>query len=126
MKKLIILFVAILATQISYSQETGGGDSLVFESTEHNFGDIAKGSDGNCVFTFTNTGDTPAVLNSVKASCGCTTPNWPKEPIGPGETAVIKVHYDTNRVGLFTKQIRVYSNKTTAPIVLTIMGKVLP
>lgn len=130
MKKILFLFVALISAQISFSQEaqkvekTGGGDALVFEYTEYNYGDIKRGGDGTCTFTFTNNSDTPAILSNVKASCGCTTPSWPHEPIAPGATAEIKVKYDTNRVGNFTKYVNVSSNKSTQPIRLTIMGKV--
>ncbi len=129
MRKILILVLSVFAMQITFAQETESKEKiqegLVFESLEHNYGDIEKGGNGVCEFKFTNSSDTPAILSSVKASCGCTSPAWPREPIAPGATATIKVKYDTNRIGSFAKYIYVYSNKSASPIKLTIRGKVL-
>jgi len=54
---------------------------IEFESTTFNFGKIALGSDGTCEFKFTNTSDEALIINSVKTSCGCTNPKWPKDPL---------------------------------------------
>jgi hypothetical protein len=72
------------------------------------------GPKASVVFTFTNNGTEPVVLSDVKASCGCTTPKWPTEPIAPGATANIEAVYDTNgRPGYFEKTITVtYSGKS--------------
>lgn len=100
-------------------------DSIVFDKMVHDYGTIEQGGDGNCEFTFTNTGDEPLVLTGVRASCGCTLPEWPKEPIAPGKTGVIKVKYDTRRVGPINKVIRVASNAENANVVLRITGNVV-
>ncbi|MCX6275492.1 MAG: DUF1573 domain-containing protein, partial [Bacteroidetes bacterium] len=78
--------------------------------------------DGGCEFKFKNTGKEPLVISNAKGSCGCTVPTWPKEPIMKGQTGVIKVHYDTKRVGAFTKTVTIESNSKTNPRVLTIKG----
>jgi hypothetical protein len=100
------------------------GPIIQFESLEYNYGTIAQGANGDCEFVFTNTGTTPVTLSNVRASCGCTTPSWPKEPVAPGAKGVIKVHYDTNRPGAFNKTITVTSTGSETPIVLKISGKV--
>ena len=88
------------------------------------YGTIEQGADGNRVFKFKNTGKTPLVITNAQGSCGCTTPDWPKEPIKPGAEAVIKVHYDTNRVGNFQKNVTLTSNASEPSKVLTIKGVV--
>jgi hypothetical protein len=93
---------------------------------EHDYGTITQGADGNCEFLFTNTGAQPLTLSNVKSSCGCTVPEWPKEPIAPGTKAVIKVHYDTQRVGPISKTITVTSTGSETPIILKITGKIEP
>ncbi len=132
MKKffLLSLFVSMAFTMIN-AQETKtqeqplNGPKISFSEQEHNYGTIQKGGDGNCEFVFTNEGNEPLILSNVKASCGCTTPSWTKEPIMPGKTGTIKVRYNTNNVGSFTKTITVTSNAIDSPrITLKIKGKV--
>lgn len=101
------------------------GPEISFEKLVHNYGEIAYGSNGDCEFTFTNVGSEPLILSNVQSSCGCTTPNWPKEPIMPGQTGVIKVHYDTTRTGGIGKSITVTTNGKTDRVVLRITGTVL-
>jgi hypothetical protein len=90
------------------------GPSIRFDKKEHDFGKIVMGPKASVIFAFTNNGTEPIVLTDVKASCGCTTPKWPTEPIAPGATAQIEAVYDTNgRPGYFEKTITVtYAGKT--------------
>jgi hypothetical protein len=99
---------------------------IEFEDINHDYGELAFGSDGIYEFKFTNTGKEPLVITNVKSSCGCTIPEWPKEPLGANESASIKVRYDTHRVGTFTKSITVYSNASNSPKRLFIKGRVKP
>ena len=78
-----------------------------------------------CEFKFTNTGKEPLIIEKAKGSCGCTVPEWPKEPIAPGETATIKVNYDEKRVGPYTKSITITSNARISPKVVKVKGKIL-
>jgi len=78
-----------------------------------------------CEFNFTNTAKEPLIIEKAKGSCGCTVPEWPKEPIAPGETATIKVNYDEKRVGPYTKSITITSNARISPKVVKIKGKIL-
>lgn len=100
-------------------------DSIVFEKTLHDYGTITQGSDGNCEFKFTNKGKASLVLKNVQTSCGCTIPEWPKEPIPAGKTGIIKVKYDTNRLGTFSKTITVSSNAKNSAVTITIKGNIL-
>lgn len=81
-----------------------------FEKETINYGKIANGSNGQRTFVFTNVGDAPIIITSIKSSCGCTVPKKPEKPIMPGEKGEIKVSYDTKRVGGFSKQITIMSN----------------
>lgn len=134
MKKffLLSLFVSLALTSLNAqenkTQETPkNGPKITFKELEHNYGTLQKGGDGNCEFVFTNDGNEPLILTGVRASCGCTTPTWTKEPVMPGKTGTIKVRYNTNNVGSFTKTITVTSNAVNVAnsrIVLKIKGKV--
>ena len=132
MKKFILLsffvsmaFATINAQTTTPKEQPADGPKITFSEQEHNYGNIQKGGDGNCEFVFTNEGNEPLILSNVKASCGCTTPSWTKEPIMPGKTGIIKVRYNTNNIGSFNKTITVTSNAVNSPrIVLKIKGKV--
>jgi hypothetical protein len=126
-KSIFLLTILCLFTFSIYSQEnkTAVTDSIIFDKLEHDYGTIDKGSDGNCVFTFTNKGQKPLVLSNVRASCGCTVPQWPREPIAPGEKGEIKVKYNTNIVGTFNKSITVNSNAANSIVRLRVKGQVV-
>jgi hypothetical protein len=103
-----------------------GKAKIVFDELEHNFGTF-KESAGvqTTTFTFTNKGTAPLILNNVRASCGCTTPQWTREPVAPGATGEIKVSYNPqNRPGAFNKSVSVSSNAENAMVGLRITGSV--
>lgn len=124
MKQIIFIFMAILfTTGIASAQKKA---VIAVEESSYDFGTI-KEADGKVSHTFTikNDGDSPLVLTRVIASCGCTTPEWTKEPIAPGKTGDIKITYDPkDRPGPFTKTISVYSNGKTGSYILTVRGDV--
>jgi len=127
MKRFFLLTAVILGLYFSANaQQTIADTTLViqFESLVHDYGTIAKGSDGTCEFVFTNMGQTPLIVNKAQASCGCTVPEWTREPVQPGKTGIIKVKYNTNIVSTFTKTVTVTSNAKNSPVVLTIKGTV--
>lgn len=97
---------------------------LTMDKTTHDYGNIKQGDNGECEFKFTNTGKEPLVITNCQGSCGCTVPQCPKEPILPGKSSVIKVKYDTNRIGGIYKTVTVTSNSKSGPVVLTIKGNV--
>ncbi|MCC7233486.1 MAG: DUF1573 domain-containing protein [Bacteroidia bacterium] len=97
---------------------------ITFENDLHDYGTIQQNADGSCEFKFKNTGKEPLIITNAKGSCGCTVPTYPKEPITRGETGIIKVHYDTKRIGAFTKTVTITSNAKSATKVLTIKGTV--
>lgn len=84
--------------------------TISFDKTTFDYGNVKAGADGHRFFVVKNTGDKPLIISEVKPSCGCTTPEWSKDPILPGKTAQIKVGYNTGIKGAFNKLIEVYSN----------------
>lgn len=123
MKNLIVtLFVGLISLG-SFAQEKIA--KIEFKTDVIDYGTIEKGSDGVRVFEFTNTGNAPLIISSVKSTCGCTVPKKPKGPIMPGETGVIEVKYDTKRVNPIRKTITVISNAETPTVALKIKGLVI-
>jgi hypothetical protein len=101
---------------------------MVFETMDHDFGKIKEDAGpANFNFNFRNNGKVPLVISTVNASCGCTTPEWSKEPILPGKSGFIKVSYNPlNRPGGFNKTITVMANIPNGALVLKIAGDVVP
>lgn len=126
MKKLSFLIVALLFSATIFSQESG----ISFKETTHDFGTVSEDAGKiSYDFEFTNTGNTPVALTNVKASCGCTTPEWTKEPVAPGKKGTIKVTYTTTgRPYKFNKPVTVTSsaNGVTSTTTLYIKGDVTP
>lgn len=114
-----ILLWCLFMTSNLYAQE------ITFETQKINYGTITQGANGERYFSFTNTGAIPLIIQNAQKSCGCTIPTWPKEPILPGEKSKIKVKYDTNRLGNFTKYVTITSNDPQNPTIrLNITGVV--
>src|SRR6187399_1621497 len=89
-------------------------ENISFKSESYDFGNIEEGPAAEHVFTFTNTGKEAIVIQRVQPSCGCTTPDWTKDPIGPGKTGMIKASYGTQgRPGPFEKTMTVFTNAGT-------------
>jgi hypothetical protein len=143
MKKLIFTlgfvagFTALTFAQDGHSANDGhnhGAEAAIAAPTSladikmdkmtHDYGNIKQGGDGECEFKFTNNGKEPLVITNCQGSCGCTVPQCPKDPILPGKSGVIKVKYDTNRVGGIYKTVTVNSNAKSGNVVLTIKGNV--
>ena len=126
MKQIIFIFMAILlATGMASAQKKA---VIAADETSHDFGQI-KEADGKVSATFVvkNTGDAPLVITRVIASCGCTTPEWTKEPIAPGASGDIKITYDPKgRPGPFYKTISIFSNGKKGSYTLAIKGNVTP
>ena len=119
---MLILFVGLMSLGV-FAQEKVA--KIEFKTDTIDYGTIEKGSDGVRVFEFTNTGNAPLIISSVKSTCGCTVPKKPEGPIMPGETGQIEVKYDTNRVNPIRKTITVISNAETPTVALKIKGEVI-
>ena len=125
MKKTILttlsLFVGVI---MAYA-----GADIKFESTTHDFGSFSENSPKvTCTFKFTNTGDGPLVIHQAIASCGCTVPQYPKEPIKPGESGEVKVIYNGagKFPGRFQKTITLRTNADSEIVRLVVKGDMMP
>jgi hypothetical protein len=101
--------------------------SMAFKSMKHDFGKVKKESTNTHVFSFTNTGKEPLIIKSATGSCGCTVPEYPKEPIAPGKSSTIKVEYKPGQQsGFQSKTVRVVANtEPSEETVLTISAEVV-
>ena len=127
MKKLLILFTVVVAGMATVTaQEASGTQGIKFAELVYDFGTFPEETGKvNYTFEFTNTGKSVLILQNVKTSCGCTTPNWTKEPVAPGEKGSVEVIFDANgRAGAFNKTITVTTN--FGEETLTIKGEVIP
>jgi hypothetical protein len=124
MKK-IYLFLTLVLAVLSQGMVSAQG-VLTFEKDLHDFGNVTEGVQANYEFKFKNTGNQPVIISHVQASCGCTTPEWPKEAILPGKTGVVKAGYNSaGRPGAFNKNLTVTSNGTPETQSLFIKGTVV-
>ncbi|MDR2809590.1 MAG: DUF1573 domain-containing protein [Tannerellaceae bacterium] len=126
MKQIIFVFTAILlATNVALAQDDAAA-SLSVSEENYDFGTIKEnGGKVSHTFVVKNDGTQPLVITRVIASCGCTTPDWTKEPIAPGKTGEILVTYDPQgRPGPFAKTVSIYSNGKKGSQVITIRGEV--
>lgn len=100
------------------------GPVMEFEAMEVDYGQIEQNSDKVRYLEFTNTGNEPLIISNCRGSCGCTVPDWPKQPILPGESNKIKVSYATNRLGKINKTITITTNEGGKPHVVKVIGNV--
>jgi hypothetical protein len=136
MKKAILtfgmMFLAVMAFNVNAQATTAptslaiqiGGAEISFEKEVHDYGVMEQNGNGQCEFVFTNTGTEPLLITNARGSCGCTVPEWPREPIAPGASSAIKVKYDTKRIGLINKSVTITSNGETSTKIIRIKGEV--
>lgn len=121
----LLLLLSLVATAYAAGKSKG---EIKFEETTYDFGNIKE--DGGKVtheFTFTNVGKEALKITDARAECGCTTPEYPKGEIAPGESGVIKVTYNPlGRPGGFTKVVTVRCTGNPGKVNLKIRGTVLP
>jgi Protein of unknown function (DUF1573) len=98
---------------------------MVFNKKEHDFGTITQGDKVNYTYTFKNTGTNDLIIASATGSCGCTVPEYPKEPIKPGKSGKMKVSFDsTGKTGQQSKTVTVRANTPTGVETLTIKANI--
>lgn len=95
---------------------------LQFKEMEYDFAKIPQGKPVYHFFEVTNTGKSPIKLDNVQASCGCTTPEWDREPIAPGATTKIKVGFNAAAEGMFDKYITIFYNNSAQTKQIRIKG----
>src|SRR5690606_17405544 len=134
MKKLLFLLSVVLVAFTANAQEkntqekaASNGPVITFEESSKDFGDITQGDKVEHVFKLENTGKAPLVISNVAATCGCTVPSWPKEPIAPGKTAEIKVSFNSaGKMGKQNSVVRIYSNASEPIEKVSMISNVLP
>ncbi len=96
-----------------------------FERLEYDFGQIKQGEKVAYSYKFTNTGDAPLIIQSVQPSCGCTAPDWSKDPIPVGGNGFVKVEFDSNgKEGIQNKMVTVLANTWPKQLVLRFKAQV--
>ncbi|MCE2846359.1 MAG: DUF1573 domain-containing protein [Sphingobacteriales bacterium] len=118
----------IVSNPASAEGETGNSatPAFTFDEMQFDFGTINSGEKVTHVFSFTNSGTADLIISQVKASCGCTTPSYPENPISPGERGEIKVVFNSEGIaGQIDKDITVLANTTPTTRVLRLTGEVI-
>jgi hypothetical protein len=108
-------------------QDTTNVAKLKFEEDLFDFGEVKEGTQVEHVFAFANVGKVPLVINDVKSTCGCTIPEWPEDPIAPGESGEISVQFNSNgRTGEQSKPVTVFANTYPNQTQVILYGYVEP
>ena len=123
MKKLLLLAVLFTAGISAMAQKAD--DFIKINSEKYDFGKIKQGVPVTTFFTITNTTDKPIVIENAWAGCGCTTPEYSKEPIAPGSTSKLKVGYNAAAMGHFDKAVNIKLAGVNDPKVIMITGEVV-
>lgn len=139
MKSKLFFTALVLSTAFAYAQQVQPAVNMTtppasdnknapefkFEEEEYNFGTIKQGESMTHIFTFVNSGKEPLIITNASGSCGCTVPDWPKEPIKKGEKGTIKVTFNSaGKVGMQDKTVTIQSNAKSNPKVIHIKGNV--
>lgn len=116
----------VTPTTTSLVAPTGPTTTIEFAETTFDFGEVQSGDMIVHVFTFTNTGEEPLILSDAKGSCGCTVPQWPREPIAPGETASITVEFNSkNKAGKRNQKVTLTTNTNPPQSFVYLTGTVI-
>lgn len=122
MKQLFVLAFLCLSA-VAFGQTK---NDVKFTAMKHSFGKIKQNIPATYTFTFKNASTSkPLIIETATAQCGCTTPEYPKSPIGKSKTGTIKVTYNAAAMGAFTKTVTVKFANIAEPITLTIDGEVV-
>lgn len=119
-----VLFVAGNAAS-AQTVIANDGAELTLASETIDLGEMTKDSFYYHTLNFTNTGNEPLIISRAQGSCGCTVPDWPKQPINAGESEAIKIKFHARSAGPVNKQVTIYSNaKNGATLVVRVKGRV--
>ena len=112
-------------TSVKSPEKKVGSPEFTFVEEEHDFGLLVDGEKVAYSFVFTNTGDVPLIISNAKGSCGCTVPNWPKDPIAPGEKGAIDVSFNSSgRKGIQNKAVTLTANTNPNRKVIKIKAEI--
>ena len=122
----IILSCCITVLLFITANAQNDTSATAFKTTTHSFGKIKQGVPAATEFSFVNKSDKNLIVETATAECGCTTPDYPKTPIQKGKTGIIKVTYNAENPGKFSKRVTVKFANIKTPVILTIEGEVTP
>jgi hypothetical protein len=125
MKKFLLLASMFVIGATVMAQTTKVSDVAKFNEEKHDFGKVKQNVPAVSHFEITNSSSKPLVIESASASCGCTVPEYPKEPIAPGKSAKIKVQYNAAAIGAFTKEVYIKLAGIEERKTLYIVGEVV-
>lgn len=114
------------ATPVPPPVPTGPTTVMKFNETSFNFGTIPDGENVEHIFKFKNEGNEPLTITNAKGSCGCTVPEWPKEPIPPGAESQIKVAFNSKgKAGKRDQKVTITANTNPPQTIISMVGEVI-
>jgi hypothetical protein len=125
MKKVTFLSLLMMFVATSFVFASMWLAAFNWVETSHNFGQIKQGKPVTAEFKFSNKGEAPLIISKAYGSCGCTGVEYPKEPIMPGASGVIKATFNAASAGAFNKTVTVESNAESGVVTLSIQGEVV-
>lgn len=134
MKKLLFLAALVMIANVGLCQVTAAANQAaakpdlavpVFETQNFDFGKVKQNVPATHEFTFTNKGKVPMVITNAHPSCGCTIPDWTKDPIPPGGQGFVKATFNGAGMGAFDKSVTVTANVEGGVILLRIHGEIV-
>ena len=127
MLRFIFVFNMLLGMVSPCFAQGNASAYLNLHETKFDFSDISSGQIVSHDFEIKNSGKEFLIIKEVLVTCGCTVSSWPKEPLAPGDSSVIKISFDSNgKIGRQNKVIRIISNAENNPEKITISANVLP
>jgi hypothetical protein len=118
-----VLMAAMMLLSVGAMAQTAA--DVKFNKVKHSFGKIPKGTPVTTMFTFTNGGAKPLIIENANAECGCTTPEYGKAPVMKGKTGTVKATFNAATPGPFTKKVNVKFANIKDPVVVTLEGEVV-
>ena len=124
----LIFGIFVIFTAVAQeASDVNSGPEITFQEDRFAFGDIHQGDIVEHVFTFENTGNEVLIITNVQTTCGCTAPEWPRDPVAPGQTGDIRVVFNsTGKMGRQNKVITVISNASNPRSQVAIETNILP
>ena len=122
--KIVLSCLAALLFITTHAQTDSASKVAKFKNITYSFGKIKQHVPATTEFSFTNVGTKPLIIETAVAECGCTTPDYPKTPLAKDKSASIKVTYNAENPGKFTKRVTVKFANIAQPVILTIEGEV--
>ncbi|MFD1469832.1 DUF1573 domain-containing protein [Hymenobacter caeli] len=134
MKKVLLLALSLTAAGFTAQAQTTKpaaaaakttGPAITFEESKYDFGSVAQGGIVDHVFKFKNTGTQPLIISNIGVSCGCTTPEYTKDPVAPGKSGTIAAHFNSaGKMGMQNKVLTIESNAAAGNTTVSLVGEV--